>query len=163
MNYFELFGFEMAPKVDKTVVSKRYFDLQKKFHPDFYSQGTEYEKEAALEHSAEINKAFKIFQEDDKTLEYFLQANGVLVTDEKYPLPQEFLMEMLDLNDEVMELEPAEIDRKIAEITAALDADLAPVLEKDFNQGYTAADMEALKMYHYKKKYLRRILDRIDL
>jgi len=162
MNYFELFELKMAPVVDKTRVSKKYFELQKKFHPDFFSNGTEAEKEDALSQSAEINKAFQIFQQDDKTLEYFLRVNGKVFTDEKYELPADFLMEMLDLNDLVMELSPEEVAARIEEEEAALTAEVAPILEKDFEKGITPEEMDALKLYHYKKKYVKRILDRLD-
>jgi molecular chaperone HscB len=44
MNYFELFGFEEKPFVDRSLVSKKYFELQKKFHPDFFTNESEDDK-----------------------------------------------------------------------------------------------------------------------
>ena len=66
MNYFDFFDFKMAPVIDKTRVAKKYFDLQKQYHPDFYTQATEAEKEEALDISSQINKAFKIFKRISK-------------------------------------------------------------------------------------------------
>ena len=44
MNYFELFEIPVALKVDKALLARKYFELQKKFHPDFFSTGTEAEQ-----------------------------------------------------------------------------------------------------------------------
>ncbi len=35
MNYFELFEIPVSFQVDKASLSKKYFELQKKYHPDF--------------------------------------------------------------------------------------------------------------------------------
>src|SRR6478736_8123030 len=99
MNYFELFGFPEAPVIDKKLLAEKYFALQKQNHPDFFTQSTEAEQENSLQQSADINKAFTTFQNEDKTLEYFLRLKGVVETDEKYPLPPGFLMEMMEINE----------------------------------------------------------------
>ena len=62
MNYFELFGLPISLKVDTSSLAKKYFELQREFHPDFYTQSDETEQQDALEKSAEINKGLKILQ-----------------------------------------------------------------------------------------------------
>ena len=41
MNYFELFNLPVTLKVDKSQLAKKYFELQKQFHPDFFTQASE--------------------------------------------------------------------------------------------------------------------------
>ena len=48
MNYFELFGLPVSFKIDKSKLALKYFELQKKYHPDFFANGTEHEQEEAL-------------------------------------------------------------------------------------------------------------------
>lgn len=160
MNYYELFELPISTVVDKTGISKKYIELQKKFHPDFYTNETEEDKENALTQSAAINKAYNIFSNKEKTLEYFLQLKNIIVTDEKYNLPPDFLMEMMELNEDFDE--ETDIVAKIAAYEQDLLLDIEPLLSLDNTALLTENDFQKLKAYYYKKKYLKRILERLD-
>ena len=162
MNYFELFNLPFAPKADHTLVNKKYFELQKLYHPDFFTQASEEEKEAMLERSADVNKAYHIFRQQDRTLEYFLQEKAVVETDEKYNLPPEFLMEMMELNEALTEEDETSFRARVADAEAALDAGVSGILDKTSHAELSDTDLQELKAYHFKKKYLKRILDRLD-
>jgi molecular chaperone HscB len=158
MNYFELFEIPVSLKPDKQLLSKKYVALQKKYHPDFYTQSTEDEQNDALEKSSVINRALKVFKNEDETIKYVLQLKGLLEEKEKYALPPDFLMEMMELN----ESEPVNSKLQAANYTDELYNEV-----KDFIETYNDATVSKevllkLKEYYYKKKYLRRILDRID-
>jgi molecular chaperone HscB len=160
MNYYELFELPISPVVDKTGISKKYFELQKNFHPDFFTNETEEDKENALTQSAAINKGFNIFSNKEKTLEYYLQLKGIIATDEKYNLPPDFLMEMMELNEGFDE--EADIEAKIADYELALLQDIETLLSTENSESLTENDFQKLKAYYYKKKYLKRILERLD-
>ncbi len=49
MNYFELFEIPVQLKVDTRQLGKKYFELQKKYHPDFFTQSTPEEQAEVLE------------------------------------------------------------------------------------------------------------------
>jgi molecular chaperone HscB len=157
MNYFELFGIPVNFTVDKSMLALKYFELQKKFHPDFFSQATEFEQAEALEMSSLANKALKTLQDKDDTIKYVLQLKGLLEEEEKYRLPQEFLMEMMDLNEELS----ANSQQQIAMLEKNLYADVAGIIEQYDDASATTEDLLKVKEYYYKKKYLQRILDRI--
>lgn len=162
MNYFEIFGLEISPVIDKRDLSRKYFELQKRNHPDFFSKSTEEEKEEALQQSAMINKAFKTFSNDQLTIAYFLELKGLMQENEKYKLPDSFLMEMMDWNEELMELDRDEAERKVGEYGIRLLAEIKPLLE-NCNEQTTQDDLLKIKEYYFKKKYLQRILDRMDV
>ncbi|HRD59104.1 MAG TPA: Fe-S protein assembly co-chaperone HscB [Ferruginibacter sp.] len=161
MNYFELFGLEPAPVVDKSKLSVKYFELQKQNHPDFFLQDSEAEKEEALEVSANINKAFNIFRNEIKTLEYFLEYKGFIKDGEKFELPQDFLMEMMELNESFDEKDNESITAELSEINQQLSAEVKPILANTalYND---VPSLEKLKEWYYKQKYLQRILDRLS-
>ena len=162
MNYFELFNIPVSLKVDKSSLSKKYIELQKKYHPDFYTQSTEDEQLEALDKSSIINKALKTFRNEDDTIKYVLEQKGLLVEEEKYALPPDFLMEMMELNEAVMEEEPAVIIQKIAAVEEEIYAAVKPIIEH-YKEGVTTnEELLQVKEYYYKKKYVQRILDRID-
>ena len=156
-----MFDMPMAPTVNKALLAEKYFALQKKSHPDFFSKSTEAEQEEALDLSADINKAFTIFRDDQKTIEYFLQVTGHIAADEKYALDPAFLMEMMEMNETLMEVDEEEARKRVADYEATLYDEISPIL-KDYQAGeQDTTKMELLKGYYYKKKYLRRILDRL--
>lgn len=160
MNYFDLFELPVAPRVDKSSLAKKYFELQKRYHPDFFSNASEEDREEALQKSAAINKAFNIFQDEQKTIEYFLQERKLIAEEEKYNLPPDFLMEMMDINESLDEDEPSVTRSKVMNYEKELFTEIEPVLTA-YNEHNSAAMQEKLKAYYYKKKYLRRILDRL--
>ena len=158
MNYFELFEFEIAPIIDKSLLTKKYLQLQKQYHPDNYSLSDENEQNQSLEMSSFINKAFAVFKDDLKTIGYFLEIKGLISEDEKYQLPSAFLMEMMEVNEQIDEgdfvassLEPIQHD---------LDQEIQFVIQKG-TLGFTDEELLKVKEFYYKKKYLKRILDRL--
>ncbi len=162
MNYYELFDIPFSPIVDHTYVSKKYFELQKKYHPDFFTHATEEEKEMMLQTSADINRAYNIFRQHDQALEYFLKEKGVVEADEKYTLPPDFLMEMMELNEALTEEDEATVRTKVEAAEAALDTKVKRVLNKRTADSFAPDDLQELKACHFKKKYLKRILDRLS-
>lgn len=158
MNYFELFELPVSFKIDKNKLAKKYFELQKKSHPDFFANGTEHEQEQALEISSQLNKALKIFKNDDQTIKYVLQLKGLLEEEEKYQLPPAFLMEMMELNEELS----ADSAQQLQELEKQLYSEVAAIIENYDDATASTADLLKLKEYYFKKKYLQRILDRLE-
>ncbi len=158
MNYFELFELPITIQIDKTKLAQKFFELQKKYHPDFFTNATEYEQEQALEISSQLNKALKVLKNEDQTIKYVLQLKGLLEDEEKYQLPPAFLMEMMELNEELS----ADSVKQIEEMEAALYQEVAPIIENYNDATASNADLLTLKEYYYKKKYLQRILDRLE-
>jgi len=157
MNYFELFEMPVTLEIDPGKLAKKYFELQKKYHPDFYTQASEYEQEEALEISSQLNKALKVFKDRDETIKYVLQLKGLLEEEEKYQLPPDFLLEMMELNEELSDDSAA----RIASIEKELYSEIASIIENYNDERINEPELQKLKAYYYKKKYLKRILDRL--
>ena len=158
MNYFELFELPISLKTDKTKLALKYFELQKKYHPDFFARGTEHEQEQALQISSELNKALKILKDSHQSIKYVLQLKQLLEEEEKYQLPPAFLMEMMELNEELS----ADSAGQIQELENQLYSEVQPIIENYNDVTATTAELLKLKEYYYKKKYLQRILDRLE-
>ena len=158
MNYFELFEFEIAPIIDKSLLTKKYLQLQKQYHPDNYSLSDENEQNYSLEMSSLINKAFAVFKDDLKTIGYFLEIKGLISEDEKYQLPSTFLMEMMEVNEQIDEggFEASSLEL----IQHELDQEIQLLIQNG-TLGFTEVELLKVKEFYYKKKYLKRILDRL--
>ncbi|MBK8610782.1 MAG: Fe-S protein assembly co-chaperone HscB [Chitinophagaceae bacterium] len=157
MNYFELFELPVSLKIDKSKLAQKYFELQKKYHPDFFAQGTEHEQEQALDISSQLNKALKIFRNEDLTIKYVLELKEMLEPDEKYQLPPEFLMDMMEMNEALSD----DSAKQIEKLESGLYLEVQPIIENYVDGDTGTADLLKLKEYYFKKKYLQRILDRL--
>jgi molecular chaperone HscB len=162
MNYFELFELPVSLHIDKAALSAKYFALQKKYHPDFFSNASQDEQAEVLEKSSMINKALKVLQNEDALIKYVLELKGILQDEEKYQLPAGFLMEMMELNENLEETKPEAVSIKVAAYEAELYAEVKPIIEAYDEATTSVADLEQLKAYYFKKKYLERILERLE-
>lgn len=149
-------------QVDKTALSKKYFELQKQFHPDFFTQADEDDQKEALEKSSQVNKALKVLQQQEETIKYVLQLKGLLENNEKYALPPGFLMEMMELNEKLVEEDPATFRQEVAGLESSLKDDVNDIIDNYDDATITTEMLLKIKEYYFKKKYLHRILDRMD-
>lgn len=161
MNYFDLFELPVQLKIDKSSIGPRFFELSRKYHPDYFvNEGSDAQAEA-LEKSAMLNKAFKTFQNEDETIKYVLQHKGLLEEEEKYELPPVFLMEVLDINEQLMDADDesvaASLHTSINNLQNEIYAPVQPVIE-NYKEGITTEkELLQVKEYYYKKKYIDRI------
>ncbi len=167
MNYFELFEIPVQLKVDKASLPLKYFELSRKFHPDFFINGSEIEQTLALNKSAMLNKAFKTFQNPDETIKYVLQLKGLLQEEEKYELPSDFLMEVLEINEELMELGENKtllpnLELRISELQEEIYEPVKKIVENDQEGAATEKELLQVKEYYFKKKYLDRIHQQLN-
>ena len=165
MNYFELFEMPVSLIVYQKDLSSKYFELQKKFHPDFFTNADEEDKTKALEQSSVINSAYKTFKDPDATINYVLGLKGLIADDEKYDLPPDFLMEMMELNESLSDedvLPAEEAKTKIAQLDQELYKEVQSIIEGYDEERTTEAQMLLVKEYYYKRKYLNRILERLE-
>ena len=159
MNYYELYAIKETPVVDKMTINKKYIELQKKYHPDFFTNENEADQEFAIEQSAHINKAYKVFSNKGSSIAYFLEQKGMITENEKYNLPADFLMEMMELNEGFEENNG--IEEEIKKFEIALEDNIAILIDPEYSAKLSEQQLQDLKMYYYKKKYLNRILDRL--
>ncbi len=161
MNYFELFDIPVQLKVNTALLSKKFFELSKKYHPDYFANDNEEVQAEALEKSALLNKAWKIFQNPDATIKYVLQEKELLEEEEKYELPPDFLMEVMDINEQLMDADEPDavihLTSTIENLQAEIYEPVKEMVENYQNDIATEKELLQVKEYYYKKKYLDRI------
>ena len=105
MNYFEFYELPIAFHLDEAVVKRKFLLLSKKYHPDFYTLESAEKQAEILEKSTMNTDAYKTLSNFDSRMKYILEIKGALDEEGQAKLPQGFLMEMMDVNEELMELE----------------------------------------------------------
>jgi molecular chaperone HscB len=167
MNYFELFEIPVQFHPDPTFVKKKFYELSRKYHPDYYSQAGGAQQAQALETSSMVNRAYNTFLDEDATIRYVLKLHGLLEEEEKYELDKEYLMEVLELNELLMEADTTDLSalRQVREKTDQLNKELydniKPVLDHYQEAVTSKKELLRVKDYYFKKKYLQRILDKL--
>ncbi|MEE1944903.1 Fe-S protein assembly co-chaperone HscB [Pedobacter sp. KR3-3] len=167
MDYFEFYELPISFNPDQQLVRQKFYELSKKYHPDFYINEDQAKQDEVLELSTLNNKAFQVLKDPQKRLHYILSLKGQLQEGENYVLPQSFLMEMMDVNEALMELEfepdaskLEEVKTQIAQIEQALHQELETLTtEFDQQQGDEGAKLKAIKDLYYRNKYLQRLAE----
>ena len=169
MNYFELFEVPVSFFPDLAEIRKKYHQLSFKFHPDFHSVGSAYTENEVLEKSTEINEAYQTLLDHDKLLSYILDLYNALPQEGQAKVPQDFLLDMMDINESLMELELDFDPERYKQVLNALEmlekellAAIQPVLETYPNSPNPAADLRAVLEFFLKKRYLLRIRENLS-
>lgn len=161
MNYFDLFELPVHLKIDKATLHKKFIELSKKYHPDYFANESAEIQADVLEKSAQLNKAFKTLQHPDETIKYVLLQKGLLQEEEKYELPPDFLMEVMDINEQLMDADDTPAVTAIGTAIDSLQTEIyAPVetIITNYQEAVTTQEeLLQVKGYYYKKKYLDRI------
>lgn len=166
MTYFELYNLPISLKVDAAQLKQKFYELSRKFHPDFFSNASEEDQANVLEMSALVNKAFKTFSKEEATIHYVLQLKGLLADEEKYQLAPDFLMEVMELNEQIMEAKMegdtnsiTNLKNEISNLQSTIYEPVKAIVEH-YQEGITTQEeLLQVKEYYFRKKYLTRILD----
>jgi molecular chaperone HscB len=163
MTHFELFNLPITLTVDTSGLSKKYFELQRKYHPDRFAQASEEEKEETLQLSAQVNKAFKVLKDPDETIKYVLQLKELLEDEEKYQLSPDFLMEVMELNELLEEGLTDSLQTNINQLKQTIYEPVEAII-KNYQEGITTEkELLQVKEYYFKKKYLDRMVENLKI
>lgn len=171
MNYFQFYNLPESFLPDEKEIKTKYYALSREFHPDFHATESPEKQQEILQMSTQNTNAYRTLSNFDKRMQYMLQQHGLLEEGKNNGLPADFLMEMMELNEQIMELEfdyDPEAFQKISQasigLLAALEADILPVLQRyPTLAGVTQqAALDEVKIYYLKKKYLLRIQESLS-
>ncbi|KAA3631269.1 MAG: hypothetical protein DWQ02_16615 [Bacteroidetes bacterium] len=158
----------MSFSPDASQVKKTYYGKSKQYHPDFFTTDTEDKQNEILQLSSLNNEAYKVLSDEDLRMKYILEHLKILTEENKNDIPQEFLMEMMEFNEKLMELEfdfdpeivnSAEEDLQIIE--NQLRKEVIQILEKKSVEETSEAELFEVKNYYLKKRYLLRISEKL--
>ncbi|RWR02981.1 co-chaperone HscB [[Pantoea] beijingensis] len=124
MDYFTLFGLPAAFEVDSNLLTTRFQELQRQFHPDRFAMRPERERLHALQQAATINQGYQALRKPLPRAEYLLSLHGFDINNEQHTLRDTaFLMEQLTLREELENIETAaDAERALANFSQRLSA-----------------------------------------
>ena len=168
MQFFSFFDLPVSFVLDDADLRKRYLSNSKKYHPDFYTLESDAKQAEILQLSSLNNEAYRTLSDFDQRMKYILEEKGLLVEGQN-EIPKNFLLEMMDINEQLMELEfdfdQAVLDAVKQEVESA-EKELFDEVE-GLIQGYTeeksgAEELNQIKNFYLKKRYLLRIKENLS-
>jgi molecular chaperone HscB len=164
MTYFKFYDIPVAFYLDEIALKKAFYAKSKEFHPDFHTLSDDAAQENALEMASLNTQAYKVLSNFDSRMEYILKEKGILEEEGQAKLPQDFLMEMMELNELIMELEfdfDENIFRKAKNELQNIENELFNEVEallKNYNDDSDNEEiLKKIKIFYLKNKYLLRI------
>jgi molecular chaperone HscB len=181
-DFFEVLGLPRKMRLDPKDLEKRFHDLSRRFHPDFYQKRGEAEREISLTNAAMVNNAYRTLRNPEARAEYLVRriegGNGEI------PLqpPADLFEEILELQETLEEFkdfsgEDAERERLREKLVSARSGlnersqKLFERLEKAFDawDGSAREDRDArerllkeMKEVLSHRAYLARIINDVN-
>ena len=169
MNYFEFYGIEEKFFIDEGELKQQFYRKSKELHPDFHTMSDPADQMEKLQMSSVNNQAFKKLKSLEGRMDHILEIHDLKDEEGKASVPQDFLMEMMELNESLMDWEMEPNDEHLEKSKSILDdwydelwKEIEPVLEAWDNGDKEDAGLEKVKDYLLKKKYLNRIAQRLS-
>lgn len=164
MNHFELFGLPSQFKLDGSLLSSQFRELQKRFHPDNFATGSERDRLMAVQKAAQINEAYQVLKNPISRAEYILAEQGVEIRGEQQTMQDPmFLMEQMELREELEEIADStdpesalfDFDSKVSKM---YKQHLASV-EQELDDGLWAEAADRVR----KLKFIAKLKNEIEL
>jgi len=102
-DYFVFMDFPRKIGIDRTLLEKTYYELSRKFHPDFFQGKSDKEKLYSLEQSAFLNKAYNASKDPIARAEYLLDLEIPGDPKERTKIDTALVSEIFEIQEKVEE------------------------------------------------------------
>ena len=106
-DYFSFLGLPRRLVIDANDLERRFRDLSRKFHPDYFYNASPTERLASLERSSYLNDAFRALKNPVSRIEHLLAIEGLPPAKSEEgtaKVPPSLLEEVFALNEELDEI-----------------------------------------------------------
>jgi len=170
-DYFDILGLPHRLVIDSGVLTEKFHEKSRLFHPDFHRMEVQTEQEISLTNASRLNQAFKTLKDPFLRAAYYLslQKPGNPVIDPKKRLTGQDLMDLMELKEE-LEAEVAvgdqqkafarlENETRVLEETIQESMQEIDRLEAPLESGSTGQSTEIAEVLQKKKSRLSRDLE----
>ena len=176
MNYFEVFGLARRLEIDGAELQRRFYELSRRYHPDFHQGESPEEQAQALDASARLNAAYRALRDPIARIEYLVRLEEGRETREgstvKPQAPPELLAEMFEIQEALAEARIGALDDatrqtlqeqrdRLRERQAQEEARLAGPLSRAWDVAGATERSEALRAFKASlatRAYLRTVI-----
>jgi molecular chaperone HscB len=135
-DYFTFFGLPRKLTIDAGALERRFRELSRKFHPDYFYNASPAERLASLERSSYLNDAYRALRTPATRIEHLLAIEGLPPTKTEgdsgaAKVPPALLEEVFELNEELDDIrEQREAGADPAALASRLSSAREPIERK---------------------------------
>lgn len=154
-DHFQRLGINRGFDVGDDVLSRHYFDLQARLHPDRFASRTATERAASLAQATALNEAYQTLRDPLSRAAYLLQLAGIDAPTETSGTvaDPELLMESLERREA---LAAAQSPEDISKIVAEAEHDAKGCVDA-LSKAFASGDLEDAKRLTTRFKYLNKL------
>jgi molecular chaperone HscB len=114
-DHWAVLGLQRRLGLDRADLERRFHELNRRLHPDYFRLRSPEEQAISLEASAAVNAAYRALRDPVSRVEYLLELEGMaLGTAGQAKPPADLFEEILELQEARMELQTADADEALA-------------------------------------------------
>jgi molecular chaperone HscB len=162
-NYFDVFALDVAYDIDTALLATNYQQLQNRYHPDKFVNGSDQERRLALQITSYLNKAYDALRDEQNRARYLLEMQNVVFDFEKDTTKDmQFLMDQMDLREKIDEADQADDPLETLDELASLARQQKKDLIKDFQHCFANSAWEEAKDIVLKMQFFTRLQQQIN-
>jgi len=90
--------------LDESELTRRYYELSRRLHPDLYQTGVPQEKEASLKNTAVLTRAYRTLRDPVQRGQYWLELHGEQLGKENNKVPPKLAALVFEVQEKLAEL-----------------------------------------------------------
>jgi molecular chaperone HscB len=157
---FGLLGLPAQFDLDPAVIERAFFDKSKELHPDRFASAPAAERVVALSRSRALNDAYQTLKKPIPRAEYLLARAGVQIGDNEQ-LDPTFLMEILELREELAEARVAKRTSEIEKLCGVMKQRRKQAIDS-LTPLFATNDLAGIKVQLILLRYINRYLEECD-
>ncbi|MGL5291962.1 MAG: Fe-S protein assembly co-chaperone HscB [Vibrionaceae bacterium] len=160
MNYFELFDFEPQFELDAALLSVRFHELQRRFHPDNFVQETSLKQRQASQHSAQINDAYQTLRDPLLRAIYLLSLTNIDLSNQRSFSDKEFLFKQLAFREQLEVAADQKDEARLHSLSEEVNAQYQALL-KNVGEKLQQKEWEHALQLVQQGQFIKKLLDEI--
>ncbi|XP_072033025.1 iron-sulfur cluster co-chaperone protein HscB-like [Amphiura filiformis] len=156
LTYFQVMQCEQRYDLDVNELTQTFRSLQRQLHPDKYSIKPQIEQSYSADQSSAVNKAYSTLLKPLSRGLYLLGLNGYSIEENDSSVEPEFLMEIMEINEDLAETKDKE---KVKQIRAKNSGKLTELIQ-DLTKVFSNNDFVTARNILVYLKYYANIEDK---
>jgi molecular chaperone HscB len=159
LSYFDYYNIPCQYKLNQSELRKLFYSKSKDLHPDQSNQID------AIDQTSVNNEAYRILSDPHLRLKHILEIFNGPMDESKMQLPKAFLMDMMDINEEiefVSNENRASLNEKIKSLIQSEEEQYNIIIQNFDKQDHSEEVLRKLEEFYFKQKYYYRMLQNMN-
>jgi len=161
-SYFSLLGLPERYDLDGAALERAYLERSKATHPDRFATAPSGERLAAVQRTMELNDAYQTLKRPVRRAEYLLGRRGLAIGDNERIADGAFLMEILELREELSEARHAAKLDEVERLEGKMKKHRKDLMER-LGRAFAGQDLAAAKQTLIELRYVDRYLEECEI